>query len=80
MEIVMLKGKIIMERIKNNLENFEMKELEAEVEEEIKVLKKKENKLKIAIDAIKYLELEKKKIEIIFDIISLLLFTFTVLF
>ena len=74
----MLKGKIIMERIKNNLENFEMKELEAEVEEEIKVLKKKENKLKIAIDAIKYLELEKK-IEIIFDIISLLLFTFTVL-
>ena len=76
----MLKGKIIMERIKNNLENFEMKELEAEVEEEIKVLKKKENKLKIAIDAIKYLELEKKKIEIIFDIISLLLFTFTVLF
>ena len=36
-----------MERIKNNLENFEMKELEAEVEEEIKVLKKKENKLKI---------------------------------
>ena len=75
----MLKGKIIMERIKNNLENFEMKELEAEVEEEIKVLKKKENKLKIAIDAIKYLELEKK-IEIIFDIISLLLFTFTVLY
>ena len=68
-----------MERIKNNLENFEMKELEAEVEEEIKVLKKKENKLKIAIDAIKYLELEKK-IEIIFDIISLLLFTFTVLY
>ena len=56
----MLKGKIIMERIKNNLENFEMKKLEAEVEEEIKVLKKKENKLKIAIDAIKYLELEKK--------------------
>ena len=50
-----------MERIKNNLENFEMKELEAEVEEEIKVLKKKENKLKIAIDGIKYLELEKKK-------------------
>ena len=49
-----------MERIKNNLENFEMKELEAEVEEEIKVLKKKENKLKIAIDAMKYLELEKK--------------------
>ena len=68
-----------MERIKNNLENFEMKELEAEVEEEIKVLKKKESKLKIAIDAIKYLELEKK-IEIIFDIISLLLFTFTVLY
>ena len=45
-EIIMLKGKIIIERIKNDLENFEMKELEANVEEEIKILKKKENKLK----------------------------------
>ena len=40
-EIINLKGRIRIERIKNNLENFEMNESEAEVEEEIKILKEK---------------------------------------
>ena len=40
-EIINLKGRIRIERIKNNLENFDMNESEAEVEEEIKILKEK---------------------------------------
>ena len=39
----MLKGKIIKERIKNNLESFKMIELEAE---KIETFKKKENEKK----------------------------------
>ena len=54
----------------NNLENFEMNKLETEVEEEIKILKVKENKLKITTEEIKYLELKGIiKIEKIFRII-----------
>ena len=40
-EMINLKGRIRIERIKNNLENFEMNESEAEVAEEIKILKEK---------------------------------------
>ena len=40
-EMINLKGRIRIERIKNNLENFEMNESEAEVTEEIKILKEK---------------------------------------
>ena len=59
-----------MERIKNNLESFEMNKLEADVEEEIKVLKEKENKVREAIEVIKHLALEEIiKIAGIFDII-----------
>ena len=42
MEIVMLKGKIVIEKIKKNLEEFEMKELELELEAEIDALKQTE--------------------------------------
>ena len=44
MEILMLKGKMKFETIKNNLDEFEMKELEEEIKEEIKILEKEENK------------------------------------
>ena len=40
MGIVMLKGKIIIERINNNLEEIKMKELEIEVKAEIEISKK----------------------------------------
>ena len=40
-EMINLKGRIRIKRIKNNLENFEMNESEAEVAEEIKILKEK---------------------------------------
>ena len=43
MEILMLKGKMKFETIKNNLDEFEMKELEEEIKEEIKILEKEEN-------------------------------------
>ena len=43
----MLKGKIIKERIKNNLESFKMIELEAE---KIETFKKKENEKKKKIE------------------------------
>ena len=39
MGIVMLKGKIIIERINNNLEEIKMKELEIEVKAEIEISK-----------------------------------------
>ena len=38
----MLKGKIVIEKIKKNLEEFEMKELELELEAEIDALKQTE--------------------------------------
>ena len=40
MGIVMLKGKIIIERINNNLEEIKMKELKIEVKAEIEISKK----------------------------------------
>ena len=46
----MLKGKIIKERIKNNLESFKMNELEAE---KIETFKKKENEKKKEMTTIK---------------------------
>ena len=44
MEIVILKGKLIIERKKNDLEEFEMKQLEVEVKAETELLKKDEKK------------------------------------
>ena len=55
----MLKGKITMEEINDNLESFEMHELKAEVEEETEILKDKENKLRTRIEVTKHQELEK---------------------
>ena len=46
MKIVMRKGKIIIERIMNDLGGFEMKELEPRPEAEIKMFKKKEYQVK----------------------------------
>ena len=59
MNIIMLKGKITMEEINDNLESFEMHELKAEVEEETEILKDKENKLRTRIEVTKHQELEK---------------------
>ena len=42
----MLKGKIIIERINNNLEEIKMKELKIEVKAEIEISKKIQNKVK----------------------------------
>ena len=44
MEIVILKGKLIIERKKNDLEEFEMKQLEVEVKAETELLKKDKKK------------------------------------
>ena len=46
METSMLKWKIIVERINNNLKTIELKELEVGVEEETKIFRKKEKKVK----------------------------------
>ena len=46
METSMLKWKIIVERINNNLKTIELKELEVGVEEETKIFRKKEKKIK----------------------------------
>ena len=43
-EISMLGGKINIKRIRNDLDEFEMNELEAKVNAEIKILEKKENR------------------------------------
>ena len=59
MNIIMLKGKITMEEINDNLESFEMYESKAEVEEETEILKDKENKLRTRIEVTKHQELEK---------------------
>ena len=40
----MLGGKINIKRIRNDLDEFEMNELEAKVNAEIKILEKKENR------------------------------------
>ena len=40
----MLEGKINIKRIRNDLDEFEMNELEAKVNAEIKILEKKENR------------------------------------
>ena len=66
----MLKGKIRMEGVNDNLESFGMNELKAEVEKEIEILKDKENKLRTRTEVTKHLELEKIiKRERIFDIL-----------
>lgn len=44
MEIVILKGKLIIERKKNDLEEYEMEQLEVEVKAETELLKKDEKK------------------------------------
>ena len=59
MNIIMLKRKIRMDEINDNLESFEMNELKSEVEEEIEILKDKENKLRTRIEVTKHQELEK---------------------
>ena len=48
-----------MDEINDNLESFEMNELKAEVEEEIEILKDKENKLRTRIEVTKHQELKK---------------------
>ena len=58
MEIVILKGKIVIERIKNNLDEFEMKELELEAEAEIDALKIFEKPIR------KRIQLEIEELEI----------------
>ena len=58
MEIVILKGKIVIERIKNNLDEFEMKELELEAEAEIDALKNFEKPIR------KRIQLEIEELEI----------------
>ena len=58
MEIVTLKGKIVIERIKNNLDEFEMKELELEAEAEIDALKNFEKPIR------KRIQLEIEELEI----------------
>lgn len=44
-EITSEKAKIMLDRIKNNLEEFEKKELNAKSEAEVEILKKKEKNL-----------------------------------
>ena len=46
MEIVILKGKLIIERKKNDLEEYEMEQLEVEVKAETELLKKDKKKWK----------------------------------
>ena len=53
MEIVILKRKILIERIKNNLDEFEMKELELEAEAEIDALKNFEKPIRKRIQEVK---------------------------
>ena len=53
MEMLILEGKIRFEILKNNLDEFEMKELEEEIKEEIKLLEKKENKARTILKDIK---------------------------
>ena len=52
MEISMLEGKMKIKRIWNSLDEFEMKELEGEIKEEIKLLGKNKNKARIIIKGI----------------------------
>ena len=60
-----LKGKIKFERIKNNLDEFEINELEAKVNAEIELLEKKERKERNITKEVKKSILEVKEMEMI---------------
>ena len=53
MEMLILEEKIRFEILKNNLDESEIKELEEEIKEEIKLLEKKENKARTILKDIK---------------------------
>ena len=54
MEVLLLKGRMKIKKLWNNLYEFEMKMLEAGIKEEIKILKNKKDKVrKIMIDITK---------------------------
>ena len=55
MKILMKNGKIKIKKLWNDLDEYEMNELE----EEIKILKEKGNKLRRTIEVIKYLHLQE---------------------
>ena len=61
MEALMLVGKMKFEKIRNSLYEFEMNELEAKVNAEVVILKKKESNLRNIMKDIEKLELESLK-------------------
>ena len=61
MEIVILKRKILIERIKNNLDEFEMKELELEAEAEIDALKNFEKPRRKRIQEVKLSKIRNRR-------------------
>ena len=61
MEVLMLIGKMKFEKIRNSLYEFEMNELEAKVNAEVEILKKKESNLRNIMKDIEKLELESLK-------------------
>lgn len=66
MKILMKNGKIKIKKLWNDIHEYEMNELE----EEIKILKEKGNKLRRTIEVIKYLHLQETiTVEREFDIV-----------
>ena len=61
MEIVILKRKILIERIKNNLDEFEMKELELEAKAEIDALKNFEKPIRKRIQEVKLSKIRNRR-------------------
>ena len=61
MEIVILKRKILIERIKNNLDEFEMKELELEAEAERDALKNFEKPIRKRIQEVKLSKIRNRR-------------------
>ena len=72
MKIMMQEGKMRLERIKNNLDEFEMNALEIKLNAEVEILKNKEKKIRNTIDCLKkskpeLLDLHTKKMRDITD-------------
>ena len=70
-EIIVLEVKIVIERMRDKLDEFEIKILKAEPENKLEVLKQTEKAVRKKTDEIKELEVKLKVEEIISGIISI---------
>ena len=70
-EIIGLEVKIVIERMRDKLDEFEIKILKAEAENKLEVLKQTEKAVRKKTDEIKELEVKLKVEEIISGIISI---------